>query len=228
MPHLNSYAYAHAAGISHPGGAPKAPTPAPSSNTQAKPSPSFKRHVLPKLGDAANPATKETATGEGEVDLFSGTPPGELWSARVLLMGGHESSLLHAETQRQFKHQLELPFLLRKRAKGELQLLGGAWEPQDGGHPDKDPGVLIRTAIRTVREQSGVSPPMLCSHAWCITKLCLLITTSKAFRHIQALFRGEDMVLSSVWFELRVGVQGLIFRGHVNGQGSWRYSFVVR
>jgi hypothetical protein len=49
-----------------------------------------------------------------------------------------------------------MQFLVRKRPKGELMLLGGAWSPADGTHPAEDPSSLVCTAIRTVREQAGV------------------------------------------------------------------------
>lgn len=128
------------------------PTPAPTPTAQATKTtrPSFKRELIPAA--AAAKMAAGTTAGSTHVPHVA---PGELWSARVLLLGGLPHRVLHSENQRGFRHQLDLPFLVRKRSKGELQLLGGSWEPKDGGHPDKDPGALIRTAIRTVKEQSG-------------------------------------------------------------------------
>lgn len=40
--------------------------------------------------------------------------------------------------------------------KREYGLLGGAWDPQDGGHPEKDPAALTRTATRHFKAATGV------------------------------------------------------------------------
>lgn len=117
--------------------------------------PALKRGLMPP--PAATDVVAGAAAHTPCTDVPVGAAPGELWSTRVLLMGGFPHATLHAETQRLFKHHLDLPFLVRKRTRGELQLLGGAWEPQDGGHPLKDPGALIHTAVRTIKEQSGAS-----------------------------------------------------------------------
>ena len=37
-----------------------------------------------------------------------------------------------------------------------MHLPGGAWSPQDGGHPVHDPTSLIATCVRTVKEAAGV------------------------------------------------------------------------
>uniref|UniRef100_A0A914ZV91 SAP domain-containing protein n=1 Tax=Parascaris univalens TaxID=6257 RepID=A0A914ZV91_PARUN len=50
-----------------------------------------------------------------------------------------------------------LSFLVGTRGKGELMALGGTWSRSlDGENPDRDPQVLVRTAIRTVRALTGV------------------------------------------------------------------------
>ena len=49
-----------------------------------------------------------------------------------------------------------LRFLVGRRGRSELLLLGGAWEPADGGHPARDPRALIAAAARTVRAAVGV------------------------------------------------------------------------
>lgn len=48
-------------------------------------------------------------------------------------------------------------FLVGVRGKNEAMAIGGPWSPSlDGGHPDRDPAVLIRTAIRTCRALTGI------------------------------------------------------------------------
>ncbi|KAK9859788.1 hypothetical protein WJX84_005175, partial [Apatococcus fuscideae] len=56
-----------------------------------------------------------------------------------------------------FQHPLgKLQFLVGRKGKNEVGLLGGAWDPQDGGHPDQDPAALIATAKRCFKETTGV------------------------------------------------------------------------
>lgn len=40
--------------------------------------------------------------------------------------------------------------------KREYGMVGGAWDPQDGGHPAKDSTALSRTAIRHFKAATGV------------------------------------------------------------------------
>ena len=48
-------------------------------------------------------------------------------------------------------------FLIGLRGKNETMAIGGPWSPSlDGPNPDKDPSVLIRTAIRTCKALTGV------------------------------------------------------------------------
>uniref|UniRef100_A0A8D8X8X7 Cell division cycle and apoptosis regulator protein 1 n=1 Tax=Cacopsylla melanoneura TaxID=428564 RepID=A0A8D8X8X7_9HEMI len=48
-------------------------------------------------------------------------------------------------------------FLVGTRGKSETMAIGGPWsESLDGPNPDKDPSVLIRTAIRTTKALTGV------------------------------------------------------------------------
>lgn len=44
----------------------------------------------------------------------------------------------------------------RSKSLGELQLPGGSWTPEDGAHPVRDPSVLLKTAVRTVKEATGL------------------------------------------------------------------------
>nr|ATX63074.1 apoptosis regulator protein 1 [Locusta migratoria] len=60
---------------------------------------------------------------------------------------------------RDFVHPTRLiNFLVGLRGKNETMAVGGPWSPSlDGPNPDKDPAVLIRTAIRTCQALTGVN-----------------------------------------------------------------------
>lgn len=48
-------------------------------------------------------------------------------------------------------------FLVGLRGKNETMAIGGPWSPSlDGENPEKDPSVLIKTAIRTCKALSGI------------------------------------------------------------------------
>lgn len=48
-------------------------------------------------------------------------------------------------------------FLVGLRGKNETMAIGGPWSPSlDGENPDKDPSVLIKTAIRTCKALTRV------------------------------------------------------------------------
>lgn len=48
-------------------------------------------------------------------------------------------------------------FLVGMRGKSETMAIGGPWsESLDGPNPDKDPSILIKTAIRTTRALTGI------------------------------------------------------------------------
>jgi hypothetical protein len=75
------------------------------------------------------------------------------------------SCLLNADSNRKLNinpDDLEHPskllkFLVGVRHQNEYFPLGGSWsESLDGSHPDRDPQVLIRTAIRCVQGQTGI------------------------------------------------------------------------
>lgn len=59
---------------------------------------------------------------------------------------------------RDFVHPTRLiNFLVGTRGKNETMAIGGPWSPSlDGPNPDKDPTVLIKTAIRTCKALTGV------------------------------------------------------------------------
>lgn len=60
--------------------------------------------------------------------------------------------------ERDFVHPARLlNFLVGLRGKNETMAIGGPWSPSlDGEHPEKDPSVLIRTAIRTCKALTGI------------------------------------------------------------------------
>lgn len=62
------------------------------------------------------------------------------------------------EPERAFIHPTRLiNFLVGVRGKNEAMAIGGPWSRSlDGAHPDRDPAVLIRTAIRTCRALTGI------------------------------------------------------------------------
>lgn len=48
-------------------------------------------------------------------------------------------------------------FLVGLRGKNETMAIGGPWSSSlDGEHPERDPSVLIRTAIRTCKALTGI------------------------------------------------------------------------
>lgn len=50
-----------------------------------------------------------------------------------------------------------ISFLVGVIGKNETVAIGGAWSPSlDGPNPDKDPSVLIKTAIRTCKAMTGI------------------------------------------------------------------------
>ncbi|EEZ98940.2 cell division cycle and apoptosis regulator protein 1 [Tribolium castaneum] len=60
--------------------------------------------------------------------------------------------------ERDFVHPARLlNFLVGLRGKNETMAIGGPWSPSlDGENPDKDPSVLIKTAIRTCKALTGI------------------------------------------------------------------------
>ncbi|GAX78377.1 hypothetical protein CEUSTIGMA_g5819.t1 [Chlamydomonas eustigma] len=86
---------------------------------------------------------------------------GRRWSAKVMMFSGVPEAELHTEDPHLFQHPSQkLRFLVGQRGKPsssfEFCALGGAWDPVDGGHPARDKSALIRTAIRTFKECTGV------------------------------------------------------------------------
>ena len=50
----------------------------------------------------------------------------------------------------------KLQFLLASKGRSDVQAVGGNWEPVDGAHPERDPQALVRTAVRTFKEATGL------------------------------------------------------------------------
>ncbi|CAL8469862.1 g9404 [Coccomyxa elongata] len=111
----------------------------------------------PSISGAATVAAMSGSTQE-EIGL------GRSWIARVMLMSGANSRVLHNANLRVFQHPAKkIHFLVGRRGKGDLAAIGGRWEPIDGGHPARDPSSLVATAIRTFRAATGVDLSR-CSH----------------------------------------------------------------
>lgn len=60
--------------------------------------------------------------------------------------------------EKDFVHPTRLiNFLVGLRGKNETMAIGGPWSPSlDGENPNKDPTVLIKTAIRTCKALTGI------------------------------------------------------------------------
>lgn len=62
------------------------------------------------------------------------------------------------DNDRDYIHPTRLVnFLVGLRGKNETMAIGGPWSPSlDGPNPEKDPSVLIKTAIRTCKALTGI------------------------------------------------------------------------
>ncbi|XP_061600546.1 cell division cycle and apoptosis regulator protein 1 isoform X2 [Cololabis saira] len=90
------------------------------------------------------------------------------YSAKVMLLANpgieelyHKSCALAEDTQEvrdSFQHPARLiKFLVGMRGKDEAMAIGGHWSPSlDGAEPEKDPSVLIKTAIRCCKALTGI------------------------------------------------------------------------
>ncbi|XP_039926729.1 cell division cycle and apoptosis regulator protein 1 isoform X3 [Hirundo rustica] len=91
-----------------------------------------------------------------------------LYSAKVMLMASpsmedlyHKSCALAEDPQELrdgFQHPARLvKFLVGMKGKDEAMAIGGHWSPSlDGPDPEKDPSVLIKTAIRCCKALTGI------------------------------------------------------------------------
>lgn len=115
-------------------------------------------HILHKEVD---PLAKNTAVLD---------PPdaNHTYSAKVMLLATpsieelyHKSCALAEDPQEvreSFQHPARLiKFLVGMRGKDEAMAIGGHWSPSlDGADPEKDPSVLIKTAIRCCKALTGI------------------------------------------------------------------------
>lgn len=100
--------------------------------------------------------------------LPEATDTDHIYSAKVMLMATpslkeiFRKSCALAEdpedVRESFVHPTRLiSFLVGLKGKNETVAIGGPWSPSlDGPNPDRDPSVLIRTAIRTCRALTGI------------------------------------------------------------------------
>ncbi|XP_033882354.2 cell division cycle and apoptosis regulator protein 1-like isoform X2 [Acipenser ruthenus] len=91
-----------------------------------------------------------------------------LYSAKVMLLANpsleelyHKSCALADDPQElreAFQHPARLiKFLVGMKGKDEAMAIGGHWSPSlDGANPEKDPSVLIKTAIRSCKALTGI------------------------------------------------------------------------
>lgn len=65
---------------------------------------------------------------------------------------------LAEDSREDFTHPTRvLQFLVGMKAKNEPLAIGGPWSPSlDGPNPAENPGVLIKTAIRTTKALTGI------------------------------------------------------------------------
>ncbi|XP_008204944.1 cell division cycle and apoptosis regulator protein 1 isoform X2 [Nasonia vitripennis] len=90
-----------------------------------------------------------------------------LFSAKVMLISMPQMEEIYKrccgvtedrDNDRDYIHPTRLiNFLVGLRGKNETMAIGGPWSPSlDGPNPDKDPSVLIKTAIRTCKALTGI------------------------------------------------------------------------
>lgn len=86
-----------------------------------------------------------------------------LYSAKVMLVSlpsinDMMKKCCPEEEKDDFVHPARLiRFLVGQRGKNETMAIGGPWSPSlDGPDPEKDPQVLVKTAIRTCKALTGI------------------------------------------------------------------------
>lgn len=64
---------------------------------------------------------------------------------------------LRAVNQQHWQHPSKgLQLVVSNLSKKGFGLLGGSWDPVDGGHPEHDSQALINTAVRTFKASTGL------------------------------------------------------------------------
>ncbi|XP_011208504.2 cell division cycle and apoptosis regulator protein 1 isoform X3 [Bactrocera dorsalis] len=99
-------------------------------------------------------------------DVLEPSDADYLYSAKVMLMACPPIADLYQkcfedddnDNEQNTVHPSRLiSFLVGTRGRNEPMAIGGPWSPSlDGENPDKDPAVLIRTAIRTCKALTGI------------------------------------------------------------------------
>ncbi|PSN50436.1 hypothetical protein C0J52_04927 [Blattella germanica] len=121
-------------------------------------------HVMNKEVDTVleNPAVLEPADADylfsAKVMLMSMPTMEEIFRKCCALAEDKENKD-SSDDARDFVHPTRLVnFLVGLRGKNETMAVGGPWSPSlDGPNPDKDPSVLIKTAIRTCQALTGIN-----------------------------------------------------------------------
>ncbi|XP_008576699.1 PREDICTED: cell division cycle and apoptosis regulator protein 1 [Galeopterus variegatus] len=111
---------------------------------------------------------REVDSLEKNVAILDPPDADHLYSAKVMLMASpsmedlyHKSCALAEDPQELrdgFQHPARLvKFLVGMKGKDEAMAIGGHWSPSlDGPDPEKDPSVLIKTAIRCCKALTGI------------------------------------------------------------------------
>lgn len=111
---------------------------------------------------------REVESLEKNVAVLDPPDADHLYSAKVMLMASpsmedlyHKSCALAEDPQDLrdgFQHPARLvKFLVGMKGKDEAMAIGGHWSPSlDGPNPEKDPSVLIKTAIRCCKALTGI------------------------------------------------------------------------
>uniref|UniRef100_A0A8D1I1M8 Cell division cycle and apoptosis regulator 1 n=1 Tax=Sus scrofa TaxID=9823 RepID=A0A8D1I1M8_PIG len=111
---------------------------------------------------------REVESLEKNIAVLDPPDADHLYSAKVMLMASpsmedlyHKSCALAEDPQELrdgFQHPARLvKFLVGMKGKDEAMAIGGHWSPSlDGPDPEKDPSVLIKTAIRCCKALTGI------------------------------------------------------------------------
>lgn len=88
------------------------------------------------------------------------------------------------DPDRDYVHPTRLiNFLVGLRGKNETMAIGGPWSPSlDGPNPEKDPSVLIRTAVRTCKALTGIDLSS-CTQWYAFFQTVILFIDRKSLEH---------------------------------------------
>ncbi|XP_040583991.1 cell division cycle and apoptosis regulator protein 1 isoform X2 [Lepeophtheirus salmonis] len=119
----------------------------------------FNKDVVepPVVSDAVYDPPDADHTYNVKVMLMASLAPEEFYEKTCLLAdNGSRETLIHPTRA--------IQFLVGLRGKNETMAIGGPWSPSlDGPNPEKDPSVLIKTAIRACRSLTGIDLSQ-CTH----------------------------------------------------------------